>query len=368
MRQLLALALLPLFALLPATAANWDPDLTGLGIVLEPAEAAPGQRYWRLTDAWADSPAEGGGNVDIYYWVRLANGNPADVWVTRITPQGAGTILTGPDGYDHLRMDGGNWCPATPPGPYSVGVRGPDYANPDPSDWVVGMGLPCNLHWSYRLMFQETVMPGEPTATPTPAPDADGDGLPDPLEGDPPAPGQGHRWLPDSDGDGLLDGHEDADADGAQGPGETAVRDADSDDDRYEDGIEERLLGTDPLDAAHPTGIVDADGDQLPGFFDLNDASPDQDGDAFRDGYEAVVLDLGAASNAGRRPPLGDANGDAAVSNLDALIVQSLFLRTADPGAVQAANADLTRDGHISNLDALAAQSFFLSGVPVLPL
>ena len=48
----------------------------------------------------------------------------------------------------------GGWCPATPPGPYSgyVGDGMPTYR-------LVGMGLPCNRHVAYRMIFQKAVAP-----------------------------------------------------------------------------------------------------------------------------------------------------------------------------------------------------------------
>lgn len=366
------LPVLGLVALPVLSAAYWDPDLAMLGIRLEPANVAPGQRYWRLVDAWADSPSEGGGNVDIYYWTRNPSGGAApSVWVNRGTPLGPGIVQTNGEGYGNLRMEGGNWCPATPPGPYSCRVHGRDYANPDPSDAVIGMGLPCNYHWSYRLIFQETTAPlptTTPTRSPTPGADADGDELPDALEGYPPVLGQGNRWLPDSDGDGLRDGAEDSNANGLRDAGETSVRLADSDNDGIEDGVERLILQSDALNPASPVAHIDGDGDGLPVWLDFNDNHVDTDGDRYLDGYEAVQVSVEASADAGRKPTLGDLNDDGLLSNLDALITHALFLFLADPAQVATGRADANRDGFVTNLDALALQSFFLYSTLRLPL
>lgn len=216
-------------------------------------------------------------------------------------------------------------------------------------------------------------------ATP-PCPDTDLDGLCNSVEvgnADAGLPGTvaGNEWLLDSDGDGLPDNREDADRDGAQGPGETAVRDRDSDDDQVEDGVEV-ALSRDPL--AADAGFADADHDGLPDGVDPF-VGRDQDGDRFDDGFEAGWFqDLAAAGDAQRKPPVGDANGDGFFSNLDALVAQSLFLTNIDTSSPVFNQGrpyhdgfrylDLNRDGAISNIDALVTQSFFLENLAYLPL
>lgn len=214
--------------------------------------------------------------------------------------------------------------------------------------------------------------PGAATPIPTDAPDTDGDGIADALEGWPPGAGQSHRLLPDSDGDGLRDGEEDANRNGARDAGETDTRGRDSDGDQLWDGIEARVLGADPLDAASPGTFVDADQDGLPASHDLFDLLPDSDGDRFGDGYEAAQLNLDAVYNAAVRPRLGDANGDGAVTNVDALLTQALFLSLVEPGAPAFGGSgfgwiDANRDGQITNVDALMLQSFFLGLLQRLP-
>lgn len=203
------------------------------------------------------------------------------------------------------------------------------------------------------------------TPTPTALADLDGDTLADSLEGAPPATGQTHRWLPDSDGDGLLDGTEDANRNGQRDPSETDGRNRDTDGDGLMDGIEIRVLRTDPLSPASPASYVDQDRDGLPASVDVFDTAPDWDGDRFLDGYEAAVLSLDAAYDPRTIPRLGDPDLNGYVSNVDALIVQSLFLGLVTPAApiFQGSgfgHADPNRDGQISNVDALIVQSFFL--------
>lgn len=199
-------------------------------------------------------------------------------------------------------------------------------------------------------------------------PDSDGDGLADTLEGFPPASGQGNRFLPDSDGDGLADGVEDANRNGTREIGETDLRNADTDGDRLEDGLELRLAYN-PLNPSSPGGpLADTDGDRLPDGADPSPTDPDADSDRYSDGYEAAVIGLAAVLDSGLFPALGDPSGDAAVTNLDALIVQAVFVLLTDPATVASRNGDSNRDGHITNLDALALQSFFLRMVARLPL
>lgn len=212
--------------------------------------------------------------------------------------------------------------------------------------------------------------PPTPTPTSTPSlPDADQDGVPDIHEGYPPIAGQSNKWLPDSDGDGLGDGVEDANRNGVQDTGETSTRNRDTDGDRYVDGIEVNILGTNPLDAGSPAlAYLDVDNDNLPAAQDSDDTIRDVDGDRYTDGYEAAHLGLAAATNGAVKPTLGDLNNDTFVSNLDALIANAVFLGNVQPGNIAGIrNADAGRDGQISNLDALIINSYFLQTIPTLP-
>lgn len=206
-----------------------------------------------------------------------------------------------------------------------------------------------------------------PSPTRTPGPDYDGDGIPDAIEGYPPAPWQSNRYFPDSDGDGLHDGAEDTNRNGLPDIGETYTRYQDSDGDRLEDGVEVHLLFSNPLLATDPGTWTDGDGDGLPSRVDLNDGNPDTDSDRYGDLYEAQMLGLAAAYDPGIRPSIGDANGDRLVTNLDALIMQMIFLQMTLPELHQVGNCDPNRDGYLTNVDALVVHSFFLQLTPRLP-
>lgn len=212
-----------------------------------------------------------------------------------------------------------------------------------------------------------------PTHTPTPPfPDTDMDGLFDYQESLNPNNNQTHRWLHDSDGDGLEDGTEDADRDGVFQPWETHPRQRDSDGDGLGDGVEV-AIGTDPLTHLSPPSYVDADQDGLPASHDVFDNLKDTDGDRFLDGYEVAKLGRGAELTAAQRPALGDVNRDNAISNIDALMVHTLFLGLVTPASpgfqgTGFRESDANRDGHISNVDALVIQAFFLTTLPLLPL
>lgn len=218
------------------------------------------------------------------------------------------------------------------------------------------------------LVYAPGVSTRTPTPTSLPVGDLDGDGVADALEGWPPTAGQTNRYLPDSDGDGLSDGAEDTNRNGARDPGETYARFQDSDRDGLEDGVEVLLIRTDPLNPTSPPVYTDNDGDGLPATIDLNDGSPDADGDRYGDLYEAVQLGLEAMFSAALKPPLGDVNSDGLVSNVDALAVQALFLGFVDPGQLASSRADANRDGYVTNVDGLGIHAFFLGLAPRMPI
>lgn len=230
------------------------------------------------------------------------------------------------------------------------------------------------------FVVPSSVPPGESEL----AKDPDGDGIPDALElpnATAPFPAQGtNRWLTDSDGDALSDGLEDANRNGRRDAGELDPRSRDSDGDQFEDGLEQLLLASVSLDPASPGGtFLDSDGDRLPDARDPNASNPDTDGDRFDDLYDAVCFaSIDAVKQADRRPPLADCTGDGAITNLDALVVQSLFLglldidhavfHTPNPEYRGYRWADANFDAVISNVDALVMQGFFLRQYPTLPL
>ena len=164
------------------------------------------------------------------------------------------------------------------------------------------------LDWDEDLNRDGVVDPGE--TDPWNA-DSDDDGLDDGAERR-----YGTEPLdPDSDDDGLLDGSEDADGDGARGPGETDALNGDTDGDGVLDGVERRGDNpTDPLRAdtdgdGLPDGLEDAnhDGHLDPG--ETNPASTDTDGDGLLDGAEDNNLD-GDLDPGETDPRSADTDGD----------------------------------------------------------
>jgi outer membrane protein OmpA-like peptidoglycan-associated protein len=101
---------------------------------------------------------------------------------------------------------------------------------------------------------------------------------------------------PDTDGGGLGDGFEDSNFNGAVDDGETDPNDP-TDDDVNSDQDGDGILDTDE-------GVVDADGDGIPNFLDL-----DSDGDSIADADEAGDGDLAT-------PPV-DSDGDGTPDYLD---------------------------------------------------
>ncbi len=99
---------------------------------------------------------------------------------------------------------------------------------------------------------------------------------------------------------------------------------------------------------------VDTGGDNAGAVYILLSHERDDDGDRLLDWYE--MLWSGAP---------GDVDGDGAVSNLDALRIQTAFLGLDEPPAGW--RGDVNRDGAISNLDALIVQAWFVGGEGTLP-
>lgn len=111
------------------------------------------------------------------------------------------------------------------------------------------------------------------------------------------------------------------------------------------------------------------------GIFDQEDDNADGD---FYDGYRLWVKRAGDVT---QRVRYGDANGDAAVSNLDALMIQSHFMESlacfpVDPdcdgygpeGSTLVLHGDLSGDAAVSNLDALLAQARFMDLLACFPI
>lgn len=223
------------------------------------------------------------------------------------------------------------------------------------------------------------------------AQDFDCDGIADEIESGSTTvpPGMTNRYLRDSDGDGIPDGAEDWNRNGVLDPGELNPRSLDTDGDRIADMLEadkskmQRFLPswnrTDELDPLWPKDDpndpylgnvhIDTDNDNLQDYLDWRILDPDSDDDRFTDGYEYMHGGLFDHRNASVVPSLGDVNRDGYASNLDALIIQTFFLRLIGPESMGNGwdYSDVNRDGQISNLDGLILQTWFLDLFPWLP-
>jgi hypothetical protein len=175
--------------------------------------------------------------------------------------------------------------------------------------------------------------------------DTDGDGLPDALEdanGDgAQGPGETDAAASDSDGDGLDDGVEDANLDGVQSEGETDPLSADTDSDGLSDWIE--VLGvTDPLDDDTDDdglldGTEDADGNGGLDFGETSAVDFDTDGDGLGDGLES-----GLAAPEGNDTDTGFFVGDADPgSTTDPLVIDT------DGGTVSDGVEDTNQNGAV---------------------
>lgn len=330
-----------------------------------------------------------GGNNTLTWSVAIHEGSPAGpVIFTKILPRMVFPFRT-------FLPFGVNECPVTPGQTYAArfyrsgGMNtytvanvygngtfyrdGVAVANRDLVGFVLGLSYDSGTPTSTPTNTLPPTPTFTPSNTPTPLPDLDGDGVPDIIEGYPPSASQSNRLLPDSDADGLKDGQEDVNANGVRDPGETGTRQRDSDGDFAWDGIERNVLGTNPLDPHQPGGYTDLDGDGLPSSHDFFDYTPDVDMDRYTDGYEAAMLGLAAALEPSLKPSLADVNKDGAISNVDALVMQSLFLglTTHEAPVFQGNgffNSDPSTDGYITNVDALITQSFFLGLLTTLPI
>jgi len=146
-----------------ASAIDWRiPDL--LHVSLVPAQVGSGQMYWRLVRAIFQDEDESGGNHNVYYRVEDENGQAllgmgvclGFPWspnedCSHLTEQRGAAY---PDGYGaDYPIWGTGWNPVNGPGPYSAWVSGP------PSDRVIGMGMPLNIHVNFLLTFRRSIAP-----------------------------------------------------------------------------------------------------------------------------------------------------------------------------------------------------------------
>lgn len=162
----------------------WDPRLTNLGICYFEASVPANTWYWRLVSGTYEDPNESGGKHNIYYKCLNSSGQPIEnqkcwaAWGNTGSAVPCPTIPNPPDGTASQNTKGaidgywanfgmaGGWCPFWPEGPhggYGAWVDGL-------SDQVWGMGMPCNLHVSYKYVWQWTqAVPAQPTISRSPA-------------------------------------------------------------------------------------------------------------------------------------------------------------------------------------------------------
>jgi hypothetical protein len=131
---------------------EWDWRLDALGVALEPANAAPGQEYWKLVRAVYQAPDEAGGNHHIYYTLLDENQQPvANQKVWQGWPEDKTDAATNDQGESNIPL----WASFAPDrnefGPYFAWIDGL------PSERVIGMGLPLKRHVSFFLTWQRTV-------------------------------------------------------------------------------------------------------------------------------------------------------------------------------------------------------------------
>lgn len=162
---LLAALLGSLAPRVPATPDEWDSRLDDLGVYLEECDPPEGTWYWRLVSARYEDEQQAAGTHHVFFRTLDENGTPLEgqkvfqAWPTDAPTNTAWAETKGPidDYWGNLALFGG-WCPFWPEGghgPYGAYVDGV-------SDAVWGMGLPCNRHVSFRLVWQWTLSPETP--------------------------------------------------------------------------------------------------------------------------------------------------------------------------------------------------------------
>ncbi len=129
-----------------------DPRLASVvGIAVQAAQVAQGQKYWKLVSAQYQDETQSGGNINIVCSVENENGLPSVAQnVVQVWPQGQVALPS--DGFGIIRFPMSNDSGFTPErgehGPYTVFVAGL------PSDRVVGMGLPLKRRVQYLLSWR----------------------------------------------------------------------------------------------------------------------------------------------------------------------------------------------------------------------
>lgn len=208
--------------------------------------------------------------------------------------------------------------------------------------------------------------------------DADADGLPDFFELTNaekianPGLDLTNSQLPDTDGDGILDGQEAPSTSATTLPQIAATNplDRDTDGDGWNDRVEVLHPATFPNGPliADTAGLIDTDGDGLPnsleGTLGTNSGFADTDGDGWRDAYEVERGSSPTNPASTPTPPLGDVDGDGALSAADVTLFGNVATGLA--GYTVIGNGDVNRDGVVTGDDATPLPGFVV-GNSLLP-
>ena len=153
----------------PTTAgapAVWDSDIPLSTTWTQPA-VTRGQAYWRLVEAYYFPPGESaavGGDHHIFFQAKDLSGTLLQNQMGSMLTNGVNPVYAVTKGAVDLYagnfpMWGSGWCGTSidvpPGGPYSFLMA----QDGIPSTRVDGMGLHCNFHMTWWLVYQKTVAP-----------------------------------------------------------------------------------------------------------------------------------------------------------------------------------------------------------------
>ncbi len=136
----------------PVPDLQLDPRLASVvGVSVQPASVAQGQKYWRLISAQYQDESQSGGNINIVCSVENEYGLPS-VAQNVVQSWSDGQVALPTDGFGIIRFPMSGDSSFAPErgehGPYSVYVAGL------PSDRVAGMGLPLKRRVQYLLSWR----------------------------------------------------------------------------------------------------------------------------------------------------------------------------------------------------------------------
>jgi hypothetical protein len=136
----------------PGAASPLDPRLAALNIRVEPAQAKPGESYWKLVRAEYQDPTQSGGNHHMLYMLLDDKGKP--VLVQRVF-QGLADIqadsFTDAFGRAKIPMWENYYPDNGETGPYSAWIAGL------PSDKIIGLGMPNGMSVNFVLTWQKSI-------------------------------------------------------------------------------------------------------------------------------------------------------------------------------------------------------------------